>query len=67
MKQLSILILLLLAFVSLAQIDPKLLQSEPSSDFDNILLEKIADDSNQTAFFDLGKKRSTLTQTSLAH
>lgn len=48
----KILVFALLAFTAIvvAQLDPQLLKHQPASEYENIHVEKIADDSNQTAF-----------------
>lgn len=50
MKKIIASLVLVVALAAIAQIDPKLSEHKPPKDFDNIHIEKIANDSNQTSF-----------------
>jgi quercetin dioxygenase-like cupin family protein len=49
-KRLSILFITVAAVAAIAQLDPNLAQLKPNRAYDNIHVEQISNDSNQTAF-----------------
>lgn len=60
MKKLIISLTLVLTLAAIAQIDPNLNNHKPPSDYDNIHVEKISNDSNQTSFIIWIKKEVQL-------
>jgi len=50
MKRILFTAITVLAVVSIAQMNPDLSSHQPAGDYENLYVEKIADDSNQTSF-----------------
>lgn len=60
MKKRFLFLLLLVAVVAISQYNPSLKKHEPNADFENIFVEKVADDVNQTSFIIWVKKEVAL-------
>jgi len=60
MKKRFFFLFLLTAIVGISQLNPNLKKHQPDTDFENIFVEKVADDVNQTTFIIWVKKEVAL-------